>query len=450
MQIQKPWLSLVGKIKLTVMSVITVCLLAVFIVMQIPWSQGGAILGGALILSALVTSLICAPIEKGLDALELGLQNFKDGEFSNQLAYHRDDQLGWLCTLYNQTAEQLRKEKQWIHQRELMLDKVLESSPQALLLINSNNVVVFSNLSARNLVSSKTRIEGMSLSQAFENAPTELQQAIQLGQDGLFNILSTAEETQTWHLATGQFLLNNQHHKLFILKQLTRELNRQEVAVWKKVIRIISHELNNSLGPMSSMLHSGQILSQRLDEPRLQRVFATIEERIKHLTAFVQGYGKFAKLPPPKFELVDWRSLIDELAQQWQFIAPNSYPSTPCYADNMQLQQLLINLLKNAHESGSNADQIHLAIEAQEQGIMVSITDSGQGMSEQVMANALIPFYSTKATGSGLGLALCREIVEAHHGYLSLHNIYRKAAVAGLQVKVFLPCTHQPAQQSDD
>ncbi|OHU84296.1 sensor histidine kinase [Pseudoalteromonas amylolytica] len=449
MRAQKPWLSLINKIKLIVMVVITVCLWAVFIAVQVPWMQGIVVWLAAITLATFIVSVSCATLEQGLDALELGLQNFKDGEFANQLTYQRADQLGWLCTLYNQTAEQLRREKQWIHQRELMLDKVLESSPQALLLINSNGVVVFSNLSARDLVMSNTRIEGLHLNQALEHAPAELQQAIGSAQDGLFNILNTSEEVQTWHLSTGQFLLNNQHHKLFILKQLTRELNRQEVAVWKKVIRIISHELNNSLGPMSSMLHSGKILSQGLNEPRLQRVFATIEERIKHLTAFVQGYGKFAKLPPPKLELIDWQSLINELAQQWQFVAPDSVPSSACYADNMQLQQLLINLLKNAHESGSCADKICLTIETQGRGVIVSVTDGGQGMSEQVMANALIPFYSTKATGSGLGLALCREIVEAHHGYLSLHNIYQQTEVVGLQVKIFLPCSDLPTQQCD-
>ncbi|MBD1582819.1 sensor histidine kinase [Pseudoalteromonas sp. S16_S37] len=433
-------LSLVNKITLSMLVVVTVCVAFTLVFIDLPLAHALVILVLAIILTAIVSSFVCAPIRQGLEALELGLHNFKDGEFSNNLAYQRDDQLGRLCQLYNQTAEQLRKEKQWIYQRELMLDKVLESSPQALVLVNSNDVVVFSNLSARSLVQSNNHLEGISLSQALEQAPPELKQAVNSGQDGLFNMLSEQEEVQTWHLATGQFLLNNQGHKLFIFKQLTRELNRQEVAVWKKVIRIISHELNNSLGPMSSMLHSGKILTSQLDEPRLQRVFSTIEERIKHLTEFVHGYGKFAKLPQPKLAEIDWAKLVSELAQQWQFSSQLTQPMSPCFADIMQLQQLLINLLKNAHESGSDADRISLSIEPYGQGVMISVADEGQGMSEQVMANALVPFYSTKTSGSGLGLALCREIVEAHHGYLSLHNAGNgKSNKTGLLVKVFIP-----------
>ena len=84
------------------------------------------------------------------------------------------------------------------------------------------------------------------------------------GVDGLFTLDKAEQESQTWHLATGRLLLNNQfHHRLYVFKQLTRELSRQEVEVWKKVIRIISHELNNSLGPMSSMLHSAQLLNAK-------------------------------------------------------------------------------------------------------------------------------------------------------------------------------------------
>ncbi|NOU49913.1 histidine kinase [Pseudoalteromonas sp. JBTF-M23] len=440
MLFKKPELSLVNKITLSMLVVVTTCVTLILMFVDLPLVHASVVVVLAITLTLLVSSFICAPIRQGLEALELGLHNFKDGEFSNSLAYQSDDQLGRLCQLYNQTAEQLRKEKQWIYQRELMLDKVLESSPQALVLVNNNDIVVFSNLSARNLLLCNNHLEGMSLSQALEQAPPELKQAVNSAQDGLFNMLSEQDEVQTWHLATGQFLLNNQEHKLFIFKQLTRELNRQEVAVWKKVIRIISHELNNSLGPMSSMLHSGKILTSQLDEPRLQRVFSTIEERIKHLSEFVQGYGKFAKLPRPKLAEIDWPQLVSELAQQWQFNSQLTLPTTPCFADIMQLQQLLINLLKNAHESGSDADKVSLSIEQHGQGVMICVADEGVGMSEQVMANALVPFYSTKSTGSGLGLALCREIIEAHHGYLSLQNAGNgKSNKTGLLVKVFIP-----------
>lgn len=407
--------------------------------LSLPWLISSAV-GSAILAILLIRQLSCNLV-KGMQSLETGLLNFKDGELSSLLAYNQRDELGQLCQLYNQTAKQLRQEKQWVYQRELMLDKVLQSSPQALLLINDNDTVVFSNLSSRALFNCANALEGMKLTELLKLAPKQLATALAQGFDGLFSIEKDAQEAQTWHLATGEFLLNNQRHHLYIFKQLTRELSRQEVAVWKKVIRIISHELNNSLGPMSSMLHSAQLLANKVDEPRLSRVFATIDERIAHLTAFVQGYGKFAKLPQPQRSPIEWPTLLTSLQTQWQFhyqVTPSQYTT---HADQTQVEQLLINLLKNAHESGADPQHINVNISHDQHATLIAVSDNGKGMSEQVMANALIPFYSTKTSGSGLGLALCREIAEAHRGHISLHNHKQ----GGLSVHVVLP--HQSKTQ---
>ncbi|MCO7206642.1 ATP-binding protein [Pseudoalteromonas sp. B5MOD-1] len=386
------------------------------------------------LISGFFAAQLSAPLIDGMNSLETGLLNFKDGELATLLAYDGSDELGDLCRLYNQTAKQLRQEKQWIYQRELMLDKVLQSSPQAVLLTNDQGFIVYSNHSARSLLDAKSALEGTKLENLLDSSCEQLTRAIHKGVDGLFTLDKADQESQTWHMATGRLLLNNQFHQLYVFKQLTRELSRQEVEVWKKVIRIISHELNNSLGPMSSMLHSAQLLTKEVDEPRLKRVFTTIEERIKHLNEFVQGYGKFAKLPTPQLSTINWPTLIEQLKSQWQVkVSLDERVTTD--ADHTQLEQLLINLLKNAYESGSNPEDVSLTVQQEASGTHITVSDKGKGMSEAVMANALIPFYSTKATGSGLGLALCREIVEAHHGQISLHNREQ----GGLSVHVLLP-----------
>ncbi|WP_462158674.1 sensor histidine kinase [Pseudoalteromonas sp. GB56] len=385
---------------------------------------------------AIFVSLVITPRVRGLQAIESGLLNFKDGDFSTSLAYRKSDELGDLCQLYNETASKLHQERQWIYQRELMLDKVLHNSPQALLLVNSKEQVVYTNHSARSLLFAGNKVEGESLDNLFDGMPESIAQAIGRGGDGLFSVEQEHQQRQTWHLATGQFLLNNQAHLLYILKPMTREISRQEVQVWKKVIRIISHELNNSLAPISSMLHSGKLLSQRNQDERLERVFNTIDERIARLSEFVQGYGKFAKLPQPQLGYFNWQNLVTNLQEQWPFEIRGEI-SEQGYGDETQIQQLLINLLKNAHESGSAPEEVWLSISCDEQQV-ISVGDKGKGMTETVMASALVPFYSTKASGSGLGLALCREICEAHHGDISLHNQEQ----GGLVVRVNLPIVH--------
>ena len=319
-----------------------------------------ALLACALI-SGFFAAQLSSPLIDGMNSLETGLLNFKDGELATLLAYDGSDELGDLCRLYNQTAKQLRQEKQWIYQRELMLDKVLQSSPQAVLLTNDQGFIVYSNHSARSLLDAKSALEGAKLESLLDSSCEQLTRAIHKGVDGLFTLDKADQESQTWHMATGRLLLNNQFHQLYVFKQLTRELSRQEVEVWKKVIRIISHELNNSLGPMSSMLHSAQLLTKEVDEPRLKRVFTTIEDRIKHLNEFVQGYGKFAKLPTPQLSTINWPTLIEQLKSQWQVeVSLDERVTTD--ADHTQLEQLLINLLKNAYESGSNPEDVSLTV----------------------------------------------------------------------------------------
>ncbi|MBQ4837303.1 sensor histidine kinase [Pseudoalteromonas luteoviolacea] len=387
----------------------------------------------AWILACVVLKLLLKPFLQTLDALQVGLLNFKDGDFSNQLAYQSNDDFGDLCRLYNDTAQQLRTEKQWLYQREMMLDKMLQSAPQALLLVNDQEVVVFANPSAQRLLGSSSPLEGSKVADLTHGVPKEIMHAITQHTDGLVSVKSPHSEEQIWHSAVGKLILNNQPHSLYIFKQLTRELNRQEVAVWKKVIRVISHELNNSLGPISSMLHSGKIIANKLDESRLNRVFSTIDERIEHLCEFIQGYGTFAKLPVPQIKKVELLPLLDAMQMQWPCTV--SCEVSVVHADRGQLEQLLINLLKNAHESGSQPDSIELDIVAIPKGVKFRVSDSGPGMTQAVLTNALVPFYSTKASGSGLGLALCREIIDAHNGHISISN----RAEGGLMVEVILP-----------
>lgn len=383
--------------------------------------QKALLVTASLCLCAMAVKVCTAQITKQLDALEIGLLNFKDGEFSSTLACKTGDEFETLCQLYNDTAETLRREKQWLYQRELMLDKVLHSSPDVLLLVNDQMHVVLSNRQARDFFDRKQGLEGYQLEGLLNDKPSPLKEVLLENREGLFTLPQDASGIQTWHMATGTFLLNNQTHRLYILKQMTRELNRQEVSVWKKVIRVISHELNNSLGPISSLLHSGQIVGQQNGDTRLVRVFHTIEERIAHLNQFVQGYGRFAKLPPPVLAIIDWDKITGQLSNQCDFKLTMP-EAVEVKADAVQLEQLLINLLKNAHESGGDPQDVELVIKQTATQVLIEVLDSGKGMTDSVMTNALVPFYSTKANGSGLGLALCREITDAHNGHLVIQN----------------------------
>jgi signal transduction histidine kinase len=163
-------------------------------------------------------------------------------------------------------------------------------------------------------------------------------------------------------------------------------------------------------------------------------VFTGIGERARHLHDFIAGYADFARLPAPRCANVEWASFVQGLHQHAAFVMHGELPDKPGWFDAAQIEQVLINLLKNAHESGSAPEAVQVSIVmAGDQRVVVS--DRGPGMNESVLAQALLPFYSTKRSGTGLGLALAREITEAHGGRIALAN----RDGGGLRVTLILP-----------
>ncbi len=375
-----------------------------------------------------------APVNRMFQALIGGVASLRDNDFSISIAENRHDEFGELVAIYNELGSILRDERQNLFQRELLLDTVIQSTPLELVLSNAKGSIVYSNSAARKLFLGGRRLEGQNFDKILKNMPGPMRDAVIRQQDGLFTVESGAEQ-ETYHLSQREFVLNTQPHQLYLFKRLTREINRQEVATWKKVIRVIGHELNNSLAPISSLAHSGSLIIDSPDRDRLSGIFSTIEERANHLKAFIDGYARFAKLPQPQPANVDWEGFIESLQKTVPFNLDGDIPPQPGFFDPVQIEQVLVNLLKNAHESGSDDSDVVMTIAQEKTHQTIRVLDRGSGMSDTVMKNALLPFYSTKQTGSGLGLPLCREIIEAHDGRLSLANRRN----GGLAVELSMP-----------
>ena len=401
----------------------------------IPWLAGLLV---ALILAPLVAwsgVRLTSHWSRMVRAVNDGVLSLKDRDFSMSVTCTSRDEVGELATNFNGLGDRLRVERQSLYQRELMLDTVIQATPLALVLTNDADAVLYSNSSARRLFAEGRKLEGDRFAHYLERAPGPLRDAIERGGDTLFT-LEIGGEPEVYHVSQRGFLLNSLPHRLLLLKQLTREINSQEVATWKKVIRVIAHELNNSLAPISSLAHSGQILANAPPDPeQLSRVFSTIEDRARHLASFIEGYAQFAKLPQPRLAPVDWGILIERLRVVVAFQLVGSPPSRAASFDTAQIEQALINLLKNARESGADPASIELAVNPAAQGFSIEVRDRGPGFSGTALESALVPFYSTKESGTGLGLTLCREIVEAHGGRLRIAN----RAGGGAMVTLWLP-----------
>jgi len=396
-----------------------------------------AALAGLLAASPLMVWLarrVTQPWSRVVRAVSDGIVSMRDHDFSVSIRKISNDEIGDLVIAYNALGDLLRRERLDLYQRELLLDTVIQATPLGLVLTNSSGRVVYSNIAGRQLFNGGRKLEGLDFIELLKQSPAPLREAVGANTDTLFT-MEVAGEPQVYHLSQRRFHLNAQPQQLLLLKQLTRELAAQEVAVWKKVIRVIAHELNNSLAPINSLAHSGRLLAG--EHPQLDRVFSTIGDRAAHLASFIDGYARFAKLPRPLPSAVEWGQFIGRLQATVPFRLEGALPLRTATFDASQLEQVMINLLKNAAESGSAQSDITVRVHDSGGEFVIEVADRGSGLTQDVLRDALLPFFSTKATGTGLGLTLCREIVEAHGGRLSLAN--RSDTTTGAVVTLWIP-----------
>ncbi|HET7542801.1 MAG TPA: ATP-binding protein [Polyangiaceae bacterium] len=336
-----------------------------------------------------------------------------------------------------ETLEQVLANARAEHeQRERLLQTVVENAPMAIVVYGQTGKLLYSNAEARELFFEGRALTGENFLRLLDHAPEALRQSLLSQSDVLFTVDQDGE-SGTYHLAKRYFELEHEPHTLLMVKHLTPELGRQEIEVWKKVIRLINHELNNSLAPISSMVHSARLIAKNPAQiAKLDRVFETIEERTSHLAAFLEGYARFARLPKPRSERVAWAPFLDGIRMLYPELKISEPPGQDGFFDAGQLQQVLINLLKNAFEASAEQAQVELSVSTDESGAAtLTVADRGTGMTDDVLKNALLPFFSTKEKGTGLGLALCREIVEAHRGKL---RVARREG-GGIVVSIWLP-----------
>jgi two-component system nitrogen regulation sensor histidine kinase NtrY len=208
------------------------------------------IVGAAAVPIWWLSSFVMRPIQQMLRALSGTVASYREGDFSLSLVADRDDELGELMTAHNELAAALRQQRAHLVQRELLLDTVMQNSPVALVLVDANDRIAYANIAARHLLSEGRSLQGLRFRDAMTHAPLAMQGAASEQGDSLFSVEIDGVE-ETFHLSQRSFILQGRTFRLYLLKRLTRELSRQEVSTWKKLIRVLRHELNNSLGQLS-------------------------------------------------------------------------------------------------------------------------------------------------------------------------------------------------------
>jgi signal transduction histidine kinase len=211
-------------------------------------------------------------------------------------------------------------------------------------------------------------------------------------------------------------------HRLVVLSDLRRALREEERQAWQRLIRVLSHEINNSLTPIQSIAQSLQ--SERVKPEDMREGLVAISARAEAVSRFMAAYARLARLPPPRLTDVEvgaWVRRVAALETRLR-VSVEAGPEITVQADGDQLDQLLINLLANAAEATLEAGgaEVRLGWRASNGAVEVSVTDSGPGL--PASANLFTPFFTTKKSGTGIGLVLSRQIAENHGGSLTVEN----------------------------
>lgn len=327
-------------------------------------------------------------------------------------------------------------------ERQQLLQAVVDAAPAAIVLLDEVGTIVFANAGACELFFDAERPEGKNFLRMLASVPEPLRKALLSDADHVFDFESQGE-AETYHLAKRHLTLGSQAHSVLIVRPMTLELSRQENAVLRKAIRVIHHEFANSLAPVISLLQSARARVAGLEAAsKLEQMLSVIEGRVLQLNAFLTGFAALGKLPKPRPQEVAWEAFVNQLRPLLPEIRIAPAPAGAGFFDPAQVQQIVINLVKNAQEAGSPSDEIELEVsDAAEGGHRVAVLDRGAGMSDEVLENAMVPSFTTKPNGSGMGLALCREIVGAHAGRM---RIARREG-GGTSVSFWLPPHEAPS-----
>jgi len=245
-----------------------------------------------------------------------------------------------------------------------------------------------------------------------------------------------------WGVRRSVFREGGVQHQLLVLTDLSQTLREEERVAWQRLVRVLGHELNNSLAPIKSVAGSLAELLTREPKPAdwdddMQRGLEVISSRADSLARFVESYSKLARLPQPRFEPLSIGELVGRVVSLETRLPVQlvTGPEALVHGDNAQLEQLLINLLRNAVDASlETGGKVEVGWRRRNGQIEILVSDEGPGVANP--ANLFVPFFTTKSGGTGIGLVLSRQIAEAHGGSLSLEN---RPDVRGCEARLSLP-----------
>lgn len=400
---------------------------------KVQWTLGLFIIGGWLGFAAAARERVASPLRTLANLLEA----IREGDYSIRARGARfEDALGEVMQQVNAMGATLRTQRLGALEATTLLRKVMEEIDVAIFAFDNESRLKLINRAGERLIGQPAeRVVnlpacGLDLDEFLSGEGTRTVQRTFRGASG------------RWGVSRSQFREGGLPHQLLVITDLTRPLREEELQAWQRLVRVLGHELNNSLTPIKSITTSLASLLQRTPraddwEEDMIKGLNIVATRSEGLSRFLGAYARLAKLPRPRFDPVDindWIARVLELEHRVPVILEKGEP-LQVSGDADQLDQLLINLLRNAADASLETNgSVTISWTRTGRQAMIAIRDEGPGLAST--ANLFVPFFTTKPGGSGIGLVLSRQIAEAHGGALILRN---RGGAPGCEALLTLP-----------
>lgn len=367
------------------------------------------------------------------------LSALREGDFSIYAAtYDEEDPLGQLWSEINQLTRTLQAQRMGAVEALALLNKVVEEIDIAVFTIDpTGRLRLINRMGEKLLAQPASQLVGRAAVDVGLGTVLEAPAHQQL-------VLNFPGRSARWFVKRGTFREDGQPHTLLLLADVSQPLRDEERTAWRRLIRVLGHELNNSMAPIKSLSGSLARLVSRDPLPEdwredLRDGLDIIAQRTESLSRFVDDYSRLARLPAPHRQELAVAELIQRVAhlQAGRPLRVEAGDDVTFAGDAAQLEQMLINLLKNALEAAQETGgAVILSWQVLTSHLEIRIVDDGPGIAN--LSNLFVPFFSTKPGGSGIGLTLSRHIAEGHGGTLELEN---RSDRAGAVATVLLPLT---------
>lgn len=405
---------------------LTVCIIAIALMLALLPSGNRNWIYLPTGLSAVVLLLLYLSMVKTISATMRGIELVKAQDFNNRLAKVGEHNADLIVNFFNTLIDKLRNERLKNLEQDYFLQLLIEASPMGVMILDFDGNISLVNKSMLRLMDIADEDEKVALGRRIDNLTSDMASKMTEVALGENEILRRGDRRlyRCYHLS---FIQTGFSRHFYLLESLTEEVMKAEREAYEKVIRIISHEVNNTMGGVKSVLG---MIRDTIDDEEEREVIESCDERCESMCSFIRAYADVVKMPEPVKSIVDLGPELEALLpflremirEDIELVLNKEDQKLIVDVDIAQVEQVIVNIVKNAVESLEGKGHVWITVGSKDKKVWVEIANDGEPISEQVSSKLFSPFFTTKRNGQGIGLTLISDILRRHGAGFSLRT----------------------------